>query len=129
MRDGFYPVNQKENVSLDWHAAEIDGARSCQLQISPLDVSFSQLAGGFRECENGEQPSTIIGGLPVGGTRTLTRRRLWPGRQVRNTLAALDEKGAILGFYSDPVSLMVTDKPFGSKLEKAIFNLRAQRAR
>jgi hypothetical protein len=127
LRDGFYPVNSAENVRLDWDAGMIAGASSCKLQISEPDVSFSHLAGGFRESTDGEQASKIVDNLPLSGARNLTRQDFGIQGKYEVRLAAVDANGALLGFYSDPVSLMVSDRPFATELDKAMFNLRAQK--
>jgi hypothetical protein len=88
---------------------------------------YSLYADVFREFDLEKHSlKTINSGSLCGQTR-LTRKDFPIIGKYQARVAACDKTGHVIGYCSDPVDLMVTDQPFGSALDKAIFNLRAQR--
>ncbi|MBU6451898.1 MAG: hypothetical protein KGS72_08990, partial [Cyanobacteria bacterium REEB67] len=127
--DGFAMVNESENQLLQWNAAAVSGAKSVSLHISEADLSYSHLVGGFREFAPSKHDSKKISQLPLQGKLNLKRRDFPLVGKYEIRVSACDSKGRLIGFYSDPLNVMVTDQPFASEFDKALFNLRAQRCR
>ncbi|MBS1990056.1 MAG: hypothetical protein JSS83_06030 [Cyanobacteria bacterium SZAS LIN-3] len=126
--DGYFGVNNLQTTEVSWDAGRIKGAVSTVLQISSRDFVYSNYADGYRESttvlEKGHTSKTLKD-RPLSGSLTLNRESFAaPGKyQVR--VAACDANGQILGFCSDPIDCIVSDRPFGGAYEKSIFNLRA----
>jgi hypothetical protein len=127
--DGFAMVNENEGYPLQWDAATVSGAKSVSLHISEADLSYSHLVGGFREFAPSKHDSKRISQLPLQGKLTLKRSDFPMIGKYEVRVSACDAEGRLIGFYSDPVNVMVTDRPFASEFDKALFNLRAQRCR
>jgi len=131
-RDGYYPVNDRQSARCSFDAGAVSGAKSVILQISERDFVYSNYADGYRESytitsgdSSGKHTFKTIARTELKGTIKFSRKDFpLPGKyQVR--LAACDANGRTTGFCSDPIDLLVSDRPFKDAYEKAMFNLRA----
>jgi|GEM_PF-2179434 len=134
LADGFYPVNDNQLVACTYDSSAVEGAAGTMVQISERDFVYSNYADGYRESTTVQSSKhtskTLLMSTQNGclrGCLDLTRSD-FPGTgkyQVR--VAACDSNNKTIGFCSDPIDVMVTDTPFKSSYDKAIFNLRAQK--
>jgi hypothetical protein len=124
--DGFLAVNDKQSTSLNWDASRVTGAASSELQISLPDFMYSLHSGSYREFDRENHSLKTIKCASLSGTAKLTRGDFPRVGKYQARLFAVGKDGQVTGFCSDPVDLMVSDKPFADQLDKAIFNLRAQ---
>jgi len=125
--DGMLPVNEKQSVRLSYDATKLEGAQGVILYLSLPDFLYAPYVGGFREFELDKHNLKTVQTSSLSGSMDLARKDFpQPGKyQVR--VAACDKDKKVLGYCSDPIELIVTDKPFEDAFQKALFNLRAQR--
>ncbi|MBS2008301.1 MAG: hypothetical protein JST01_14735 [Cyanobacteria bacterium SZAS TMP-1] len=125
--DGMIAINESQSASVNWDATKVAGADRVMLEISLPDFLYAPYAGGFREFELGKHNLKTIEGQALTGSLHLKRKDFPQPAKYQMRVAACDSGGQVVGYCSDPVEFVVTDRPFADPFARALFNLRAQR--
>jgi len=125
--DGIFPVNDKQTVHLSWDASRVENAAGVIVYISQPDFLYAPYVGGFREYKLDKHNFKTIDQTALRATLDLSVQEFPQSAKYQVRVAACDKEHKVLGYCSDPIELLVTDKPFADPFEKALFNLRAQK--